>query len=302
APVHEPRDARARAPREALPRRRTASTGITYTDHLLYHYYGGMIYIGLKNYERALYFFQLAISAPSAATSAIQIESYKKYVLVSLLLNGKIFPLPKYTAVAVFRSVKNHCQAYQDFATAFESLNVKRVRNELQKCSDTFKKDKNLGLAKQTLDAIYRQKIQQLTQTYLTLSLTDIAETVGLEGSNAPKIAEEYVLRMIESREIFATISHSHQNGMVCFHDNPDRFNTSLTVSKLEEQIAQAAAVTQHVIKTDHLVGCSKEYLSKQHLGLSGGGIPGGLGPADEGDFLGSGAYEPFIDEGRFFG
>ncbi|CAG8475167.1 6505_t:CDS:10 [Ambispora gerdemannii] len=275
--------------------------GINYLDHLLYHYYGGMVYIGLKNYDRALYFFRLVISAPAVVTSAVQLEAYKKYVLVSLYLYGKIIPLPKYTSGVVIRAVKNYCQPYQDFAAAFESLNVKRVRNELQKCTDIFKKDKNLGLARQSLEAIFRQKIQQLTQTYLTLSLADIADAVGLEGPNASSIAEDYILRMIETREIFATISHSHQNGMVSFQDNPDRYNTSLTITKIEEHIAQAASVNQRVIKTDHLVACSKEYLSKQHLALSGG-MPGGLGLADEADFLGSGNYEPFIDEGRFFG
>ena len=52
-------------------------------------------------------------------------------------------------------------------------------------------------MAKQTLDAIYRRNIQQLTQTYLTLSLADIADAVGLEGREAPKVAENYVLRMV---------------------------------------------------------------------------------------------------------
>ncbi|PKY13932.1 PCI-domain-containing protein [Rhizophagus irregularis] len=278
------------------------STAISYTDHLLYHYYGAMIYIGLKNYERALYFLKLVISAPANVTSQIQIEAYKKFTLVSLLLHGKIAQLPKYTANVVFRSVKNQCQAYQDYASAFESLNVKRLRNEFNKWTDAFRKDKNLGLAKQTLDAIYRRNIQQLTQTYLTLSLADIADAVGLEGHDAPKMAESYVLRMIESREIFATISHSHQNGMVSFHDNPDRYDTSLTITQLEEQINKATTVSERVIKTDRIVGCSKEYLQKSQHILAGGAIPGGLGPGDDPDFLGGGGgYENFIDDGNYF-
>nr|CAG8583753.1 8159_t:CDS:2 [Entrophospora candida] len=153
-------------------------TGITYQDHLLYHYYGAMVYIGLKKYERAYYFLKLVISAPANIASQIQLEAYKKFVLISLLLRGRIGPLPKYTASIVFRSIKNQCQPYQDYASAFESLSVKR-------------------LPKQTLDAIYKRNIQQLTQTYLTLSLADIADTVGLEGPDAHKIAESYVLQMV---------------------------------------------------------------------------------------------------------
>ncbi|PKK80739.1 hypothetical protein GLOIN_2v1481602 [Rhizophagus irregularis DAOM 181602=DAOM 197198] len=264
----------------------------------------------LKCYKQALPILQnditeidvQVISAPANVTSQIQIEAYKKFTLVSLLLHGKIAQLPKYTANVVFRSVKNQCQAYQDYASAFESLNVKRLRNEFNKWTDAFRKDKNLGLAKQTLDAIYRRNIQQLTQTYLTLSLADIADAVGLEGHDAPKMAESYVLRMIESREIFATISHSHQNGMVSFHDNPDRYDTSLTITQLEEQINKATTVSERVIKTDRIVGCSKEYLQKSQHILAGGAIPGGLGPGDDPDFLGGGGgYENFIDDGKYF-
>lgn len=57
---------------------------------LLYYYYGGMIYTAMKNYERALYFFEVAVSTPALAMSHIMLESYKKYILISLILHGKV--------------------------------------------------------------------------------------------------------------------------------------------------------------------------------------------------------------------
>lgn len=57
---------------------------------LLYYYYGGMIYLAVRNLDRALYFFEVAITIPSHAVSHIMLESYKKYILVSLLLHGKV--------------------------------------------------------------------------------------------------------------------------------------------------------------------------------------------------------------------
>lgn len=53
---------------------------------------------------------------------------------------------------------------------------------------------------------------------------------------------------------------------MVSFHDNPDRYNTSLTITQLEEQINKATTVSERVIKTDRIVGCSKEYLQKVRI------------------------------------
>lgn len=53
---------------------------------------------------------------------------------------------------------------------------------------------------------------------------------------------------------------------MVSFHDNPDRYDTSLTITQLEEQINKATTVSERVIKTDRIVGCSKEYLQKVRI------------------------------------
>lgn len=58
--------------------------------YLLYYYYGGMIYLAVRNLDRALYFFEVAITTPARAFSHIMLEAYKKYILVSLLLNGKV--------------------------------------------------------------------------------------------------------------------------------------------------------------------------------------------------------------------
>lgn len=127
---------------------------------LCYYYYGGMIYTGLKNFERALYFYEQvpahswntpkciwrmmianfesefvyvcpeciikchifsgiyvddhvclifscqAITTPAMAVSHIMLEAYKKYILVSLILHGKVQPLPKYTSQIVGRFIK----------------------------------------------------------------------------------------------------------------------------------------------------------------------------------------------------
>uniref|UniRef100_A0A2K5ZHQ6 COP9 signalosome subunit 3 n=2 Tax=Catarrhini TaxID=9526 RepID=A0A2K5ZHQ6_MANLE len=73
---------------------------------LCYYYYGGMIYTGLKNFERALYFYEQAITTPAMAVSHIMLESYKKYILVSLILLGKVQQLPKYTSQIVGRFIK----------------------------------------------------------------------------------------------------------------------------------------------------------------------------------------------------
>ena len=73
----------------------TTSSGLSdklaYRDYLMYFLYGGMIYLGLKDWTRALLFLEVVIMAPTGnVASMIQVEAYKKWVLVGLLLKGMV--------------------------------------------------------------------------------------------------------------------------------------------------------------------------------------------------------------------
>lgn len=50
---------------------------------------------------------------------------------------------------------------------------------------------------------MYKRNIQRLTQTYLTLSLQDIANTVQL---NSPKEAEMHVLQMVVGDQLLIIV------------------------------------------------------------------------------------------------
>ena len=60
-------------------------------DHLKYFLYGAMVYIALKEWERALLFLELVIESPvQRSASMIQVEAYKKYLLCHLIRYGKV--------------------------------------------------------------------------------------------------------------------------------------------------------------------------------------------------------------------
>lgn len=101
--------------------------------YLLYYYYGGMIYLAVRNLERSHYFFEVGITTPAFALSHIMLETYKKYILVSLLLYGKVQLIPKYTSQVVVRFIKPISQAYHDLANAFQSNNTNELNMVMQK-------------------------------------------------------------------------------------------------------------------------------------------------------------------------
>lgn len=164
---------------------------------LLYYYYGGMIYTALKDYDRALYFFEVAISTPASAMSHIMLEAYKKYILISLILRGKQVTIPKYSSQVITRFIKPLSQHYHELCNVYiNNQSPDAVRAVITKHQETFVRDNNFGLVKQVLATLYKKKIQRLTKTFLTLSLSDVASRASLSG---PAEAEKYVLNMVRN-------------------------------------------------------------------------------------------------------
>ncbi|KAJ3186363.1 COP9 signalosome complex subunit 3 [Gaertneriomyces sp. JEL0708] len=233
---------------------------LQYQDFLLYHYYGGIIYATLKRFERAARFFRLCVVAPApTVASAIQVEAYRKLILVSLIINGRAPALPKYVNNAVVRACKSYASSYTEFAQSFASLNAARLENEFRKHQEEFVSHNNRGLALQCLQALTRKNIQQLTETYITLSLTDIAKAANLADAAE---AERRVLSMIQEGQIAATISQ-RDGGMVSFQDTSESYDAVATMRKIDADAKCALAVAQKIMEMDRDIGSSKEYLLK---------------------------------------
>ncbi|KAG7267448.1 hypothetical protein CRUP_033403 [Coryphaenoides rupestris] len=190
---------------------------------LCYYYYGGMIYTGLKNFERALYFYEQAITTPAMAVSHIMLEAYKKYILVSLILHGK--PLSN---------------AYHELAQVYATNNPGELRNLVSKHGETFTRDSNTGL------------------TFLTLSLQDMASRVQLSG---PQEAEKYVLHMIEDGEIYASINQ--KDGMVCFHDNPEKYNNPAMLHKIDQEMLKCIELDEKLKSMDQEITVNPQFVQK---------------------------------------
>nr|XP_031323283.1 COP9 signalosome complex subunit 3 isoform X1 [Camelus dromedarius] len=225
---------------------------------LCYYYYGGMLYTGLKDFERALYFYEQVVALPAMAVSHIMLESYKKYILVSLILLGKVQQLPKYTSQIVGRFIKPLSNAYHELAQVYSTNNPSELRNLVTKHSETFTRDNNMGLVKQCLSSLYKKNIQRLTKTFLTLSLQDMASRVQLSG---PQEAEKYVLHMIEDGEIFASINQ--KDGMVSFHDNPEKYNNPAMLHSIDQEMLKCIELDERLKAMDQEITVNPQFVQK---------------------------------------
>uniref|UniRef100_A0A4W4E2G9 COP9 signalosome complex subunit 3 n=1 Tax=Electrophorus electricus TaxID=8005 RepID=A0A4W4E2G9_ELEEL len=219
---------------------------------LCYYYYGGMIYTGLKNFERALYFFEQAITTPAMAVSHIMLEAYKKYILVSLILHGKVQQLPKYTSQIVGRFIKPLSNIYHELAQVYSTNNPAELRSLVNKHSETFARDSNAGLVKQCLSSLYKKNIQRLTKVsdkHLS------AELCGLMGGE-PQSGQD-----IEDGEIYASINQ--KDGMVCFHDNPEKYNNPAMLHKIDQEMLKCIELDEKLKAMDQEITVNPQFVQK---------------------------------------
>ncbi|KAL6507269.1 COP9 signalosome complex subunit 3 [Orobanche gracilis] len=232
-------------------------------DLFLYCYYGGMICIGQKKFSKALELLHNVVTAPMPIISAIAVEAYKKYILVSLIHLGQFSTsFPKYTSSAAQRNLKNFSQPYHELVNCYSTGKVTELETYVQTNKDKFETDKNLGLVKQVLASMYKRNIQRLTQTYLTLSLQDIATIVQL---NSPKVAEMHVLQMIQEGEIYATINQ--KDGMVRFLEDPEQYKTCGMIEHVDCSIQRIMMLSKKLTTMNEMLSCDLSYLGKRRKG-----------------------------------
>ncbi|GER31342.1 COP9 signalosome complex subunit 3 [Striga asiatica] len=228
-------------------------------DLFLYCYYGGMICIGQKKFSNALELLHNVVTAPMSIISAIAVEAYKKYILVSLIHLGRFSTsFPKYTSSAAQRNLKNFCQPYLELVNVYSTGKVSELEMFVQANKDKFASDKNLGLVKQVMASMYKRNIQRLTQTYLTLSLQDIANIVQLRS---PKEAEMHVLQMIQQGEIYAAINQ--KDGMVRFLEDPEQYKTCGMIERIDSSIQRIMMLSKKLTSMNEAMSCDPSYLGK---------------------------------------
>ncbi|KAF8438901.1 hypothetical protein L210DRAFT_3403119 [Boletus edulis BED1] len=227
----------------------TSISDLSYSDNLVYHYAGGMVYAALKRWTAAQEFFEICACSPGSASAAIQMEALKKLVLVQLIHEGKTTPPPKYIHPVLPRLLKG--TPYSAFVNAYPDR-----RAELRSIVEgepVFTTEKTLGLVLQALERAPRWSIKKLTSTYLTLHLSDIAHAVGIESVEEVR---GLILDMIASSEISAQLS---ADGTVSFFDPPVTFkkeDVDRVLARAQEQATLLACLEKEMAR-------SKEYLTK---------------------------------------
>jgi len=202
----------------------------------------------------------------SHSISKIMVEAFKKYVLVGILLEGKLLPLPKSTSLAASKSYHITAKPYESLAQIFESATASRLKAEVNEGKQIWQTDCNTGLIFQVLAAYQKFQIRNLANIYSKISIPEVHnQTQSAEsGGKLPSVqaCEQLVQSMIQDGSLHATLSHP-TNGPAILTFSAR--GPVLTEAEMKVELAAATeriqSLTQEVKLTDQMLTYEKEYI-----------------------------------------
>lgn len=234
-----------------------SQTGVQPQHCFLFFYYLGSIALILKQYEKAIHFFELGITLPCKAAHSASLASFKKLVLIYTVLFGEVYSTPKFAASVVHRITRQLAGPYMKLATTFQNIlfekeEPSKLSEVIQDNYQTWLKDQNSGLVNQLGKILVKHKVKRLTKTYKTLSFQEIQEATG--ASNP----QELILEMIIKGEIQAKVDEQLQ--MISFEEKVARIQLDQLqdsckellnqISVVEERVAQVSLDQNYLLKT----------------------------------------------------
>lgn len=105
-----------------------------------YYLLGAMVYIGVRNWDRAKYFLEHVLSTPmsgSAAATGMMLEAYRKWILVSLMAKGEAGSTPKAANSNAIKNLRSLSKHHEAIADAFKHQNRQKLMAEADAAAQT---------------------------------------------------------------------------------------------------------------------------------------------------------------------
>ncbi|TVY21716.1 COP9 signalosome complex subunit 3 [Lachnellula arida] len=242
------------------------SRKLKYHEILEYFLYRGMIYIGTRNWKKAYQSLEDAFTFPTkeGAVSKIQIDAYKKWILVGLLLEGKMLGLPKVTGSGPAKAFHIIAKPYEAVAQIFESGTAARLKAEVDTGNVIWQHDCNMGLILLVLAAYQKNQIRNLATIYTKMSIQEVhtSTTSAETGARLPNVqaTETLVRSMIAEGSLHATLS-APPNLVLSFSLVGQVLSEPQFQRELAASTTQIKALTDEVKHTDHMLTHEKDYI-----------------------------------------
>lgn len=244
---------------------------LTYRDHLQYFLLAAMVYISGRSWSRALDKLELALCAPVSGNtvSMIQVEAYKKWILVSVLSHGRPASMPRSVSTHVAKYLASLAKPYAVFADAFKDGTPAKLRAEFQYAAENnvWQRDGNLGLAKLVVGAHRRIAVLNFSKIYSSIPVSTLSEMMSNMASSNPEppsAIEADIRHLISSQRINASIVKGKDGSDIVKFLSPTGEVLESDVEQMKQlqlSVARVNALTGHVKDAQSRLELSKEYI-----------------------------------------
>ena len=249
--------------------------------------------ISMKKHRQALGHFTTVLMVPAVAFSHVVEEAVKKCKLLSLIVHGKPFEVPRNASQVVSRwiapdgsrfsagsssSGRVLLAAYDDLTLKFTSTTTSFA--ELNTCVEyhrlAFEEDRNAGLAQQAVLAWQRKRLHELAESFVTMSLAEVAQALGTSSQTE---TENILMSVVQEEGLLAYLDM--QEGSVVFSENPSadgeaterqlNMQNLVLTKQLEGSMQQLVSLTNHVRGLQAEGLASQQYIRKMTSSGSAG-------------------------------
>jgi COP9 signalosome complex subunit 3 len=236
------------------------SPGLNALDYLYYFYYAGLVHVALKRFEQALDHFAMCQIVPGDTCSMLQVDAHKKYILVSLIVNGKIAALPEFVGHRLQKTHNKCCRPYFDLEEAFSDSST-HLGKVVERHYETYEKDNNVGLVRQVMKAQEIARVRRLRNVYASCSVEVAAHQAEIEN---PATAKKIILHLIKEGELSAQIS---ADNVITFTKKQNK--SERRYMDYAQKIAEVMDLTKKTEEMFYALRTSEKYIKQTSISLA---------------------------------
>jgi hypothetical protein len=258
-----------------------SAQGTTSGDVMAFFYHAGCVLELVGQRQRALDSWQICVTSPAQALSAICVAAYRRLVLLSLIEEGAVRSLgDSREGFTVHREMQSATPAYQAIRKAYAAADAQALADAVHHHRAALEADGTLALAREALLSLGRRQVQTMTNTYLTVPVPEVAKRVGI----AEPVAERIIFAAIFQGKIAASVDQGR--ALVSFSDASVHYGDPAVSHSLSAMAVQAAAMTREVRLANEAFERRRDYIDKvAELDRSGNRAAAGAGAGAQMEF-----------------
>lgn len=247
-----------------------------------YFLYAATILTGLKRWSEAANLLENVIAYPTKGDVISQqmVQAYKKWVLVTALLRGRVGPIPELTRMRQAKTLRTIAKPYDILVGLFDSDDAARFEDEVHEGMRIWEEDVNLGLVQSIRESYRQHRVKNLGTVFKTIPLNRVSQFTSAKSADAHIDIEDIISEMISSGQLNASIVTSVSGGRYLRFNTVDEGKT-LDEGTVGDQIAATLTkingIKDDIKNADRFMTEQNDYLThlKRFKNATKGGFSG---------------------------